>query len=125
MKFVKYNRNPLNRKAGDCVARAISTGTGLKWEDVIRIITEHAIPLGRVFNEKEAYGSWLEQTGWTKHKQPRKPNNKKYTVQEFCDLNPEGIYIVGVAHHLTVVEDGKYYDTWDCGYKTVGNYWSR
>ena len=124
--FKFYNLNPFKKKsAGDCVARAISGATSLNWEQVIRELTDYGIKLGYVFNMKETYDKWLCENGWRKNKQPRKPNNKKYTIKEFCKLQPKGIFIVGVANHLTFIEDGILYDTWNCEYKTVGNYWSK
>ena len=124
--FTYYNRNPKGKLRGsDCVARAISTATGMSWETVIRDITELGIKLGSVFNEKSTYAKWLELNGWVKMPQPRKINNTKYTLAEFLKLCPKGIYIVNLANHLTVVEDGIVYDTWDCTRKTVGNYWTK
>lgn len=121
--FKKENVNPKNKKAADCVARAISKATGISWEQVIRELTEYGIEKGLVFNEKATYGSWLVENGWMMQKQPRKSDNTKYTVKEFTSLYSQGIYIIGVANHLTVVIDGYIYDTWNCGSKTVGNYW--
>jgi len=123
--FTFFNKNPKSKVSGaDCVARAISTATGKKWEDVIREITEHAISIGRVFNEKKAYDTWLEKNGWVKNKQPIKSNGRKYTVKEFLSLYPKGTYIISVANHLTMCEDGIVYDTWNCLHKSVGNFWS-
>lgn len=63
---------------------------------------------------------------------------KKQTIYEFIrDLNnkmhiegrKQDAYIITVAHHMTCVKfdenKGRYdlYDTWDCGEKTIGNYW--
>ena len=122
--FTYYNRNPRGLKtSADCVARAISVATGYSWENTINSITAHAIKMGRVFNEKEAYGSWLENEGWTKMPQLKKANNKRYTIKEFQKLHPEGIIIIKVSGHLTVIEDGILYDTWNCERASVGNYW--
>ena len=124
--FTFRNRNPKNLlRAADCVARAISLATGETWEDVVMSITTFALPMGRVFNEKEAYTKWLEHKGWQKQPMPRKSNGSKYTVREFAKLYPKGMYLVNVARHVTVVEDGIIYDTWDCGSRTVGNFYTK
>lgn len=34
-------------------------------------------------------------------------------------------YVVSVASHVTVVLNNKVWDTWNCGWKSVGNYWER
>lgn len=121
--YTYHNANPKNKKGADCVARAVSFATGKTWENTIKEMTEFAIPLGRVFNEKAAVEKYLEEHGWVKYKQPRQDDNTKYTVQEFCEMQPNGTFIVSVANHLTVVKNGVIHDTWNCGHKSVGNYW--
>ena len=125
--FVFSNTNPKNKvRAADCVARAISGATGKPWDDVIREITEFGIKKGLVFNEKAAFGPWLQKQGWYKNPQPRKRDNTKYTVKEFVEeFCQEGTCILSLANHLTYVKDGILYDTWNCSYKTVGNWWSK
>ena len=125
-RFTFHNANPKGKlRAADCVPRAISTATGISWEEATRVLTEEAIKQYAVLNEKSVYDKWLTQNGWTKNKQPRKADNTKYTVEEFAAINDKGTYVVGVANHLTVVVDGQILDTWNCSYKTVGNYWSK
>ena len=98
----------------------------------------------RMPNEKAVYEKYLNNLGWTKHKQPRattyadgrKQGSLKYTVDELIyKLNGDKLIgggpthiIVSVANHLTCLEYDKGYqitDTWNCGYKCVGNYWTK
>ena len=124
-RFVYYNRNPRKLKhACDCVTRAISAATALSWEDTMRSLVEHSIEIKYAFNAKEAYSSWLEENGWTKHKQPRKPNGRKYRLHEFLNETTTGMFLVNTRGHLTFVEDGYVYDTFNCLNEVVGNYWS-
>ena len=124
--YIYNNNNPRGIKNGaDCVARAVSHALGIKWSDSVMELTKLGIELGRAFNEAKTYDKFLSNNGWKKERQPRKPNGKKYTVSEFCQLFPIGSYVVSVSNHLTFVEDGKCYDTFDCTYKTVGNFWSK
>ena len=39
--------------------------------------------------------------------------------------HPTGRYIVTVAHHVVAVVDGKYYDTWDSGEKSLYGYYEK
>lgn len=122
--FTFYNVNPKGRvRTFDCVVRAISFATGRSWEFVMTELTKYGISLGMTFNDVGIYGRWLEKSGWKKYKQPRKPDNRKYTVKEFATKWPLNTYIIKVAGHLTVVKDGIIYDTWNCGRKAVGNFW--
>ena len=94
--------------------------------------------------DKKVYEKYLEQLGWIKHKQPRaydyedghSSNMSKYTVNELIDkLDGDKLIsggcphiVVSVANHLTCLEDNHGYqimDTWNCGHKCVGNYWTK
>ena len=43
----------------------------------------------------ELQEKYLDQLGWTKHKQPRKDDNTKYTGKEFCQILNRDILAVG------------------------------
>ena len=143
----KYNANPKGWKTGDCVVRAISTATNKSWDDVFIGLNEIAFKKKRVFNDPIVYTEYLKQLGWDKKAQPRfyeygcgcKVGMSKQTVNEFIDyINGDlqinrktDAYIITVAHHMTCVKFdntlGKFelYDIWDCGNKTIRNYWIR
>jgi hypothetical protein len=75
--------------------------------------------------DKRAYEIYLTQNGFKKMPMPRFPDNTRYTVGEFGIENPLGVFIVGIANHLTVIVDGTLYDTWNCSHKSVGNFWRK
>lgn len=126
------NANPKNRITGDCVARAISTATGKPWEDVVMELADLSCETGYAAACKETYGRYLEKNGFTRMKQPRKSNGKKYTGKEFCKrIAPQYNQIVAKigGHHITAVVDRdgkkKIHDIWDCSYKTIGIWWCK
>lgn len=142
----KLNLNPKGLKAGDCVIRAIAYATQQSWDTVYKDLCDLGFKMKRLPNEKQVYEKYLERCGWTKHKQPRKViTNWKYTVdemiesmnyQESCFETGETTSSVGnnivisVANHLTCISKNDYgdfeiVDTWDCGRKSVGNYWTK
>lgn len=121
--FIEFNLNPKNRKTGDCVVRAIAYATQQSWDKVYQDLCELGFKMKRMPNDKQVYEKYLDNLGWHKHKQPRKWNNFKYTVDEFIDIAPNDVYIVSVANHLTAIGDREIKDIWDCGHKSVGNYW--
>ena len=121
--MIRLNLNPKGIKASDCVVRAISYATQQSWDDVYRGLADIGFKMKRMPNEKKVYEKYLEQLGWSKQKQPRKDSGFKYTVDEFADDMPRDVYIITVANHMTVLADREIVDTWDCGHKTVGNYW--
>jgi hypothetical protein len=125
MNFININLNPSGRKSCDCVVRAIVRASGKSWLETYNRLCqlgmlEHAMP-----NEKRVYEKHLEQIGFKKNKMPRFPDNTRFTVAEFAYSNPKGVFIISVAKHLTCVVDGVLYDTWNCGGKSVGNFYSK
>lgn len=141
----KINVNPKGIKACDCVIRALAYAMDKDWNRVYEDLYELGFKMKRMANEKQVYEKYLEKNGWVKHNQPReyfyeggyKDKMKKYTVNEFADMLSGESRIIGkgkkiiisVANHITCIElnDKWQYelvDTWDCGYKCVGNYWT-
>ena len=54
-----------------------------------------------------------------------KKGSKRPTVDSFAKDHPNGSYILSVANHVVAVVDGKYYDTWDSGYKSLYGYYEK
>lgn len=126
MEFYKTNMNPKGWKTGDCVIRAIAYATNKPWAEVYKDLCEVGLKKCRMPNDDIVWQKYLKDIGWTKMAQPRRANGDKYTVEEFADemrFVSNKPAIVRVASHLTVVDEGDLVDTWNCGYKTVGNYW--
>ena len=125
MQFVKFNNNPKQNKTNDCVIRAISFATNKSWEDVYNDLTKLGCKKALMPNDNKVCQAYLKQLGYTKEKMPKKLNNKRYTLEEFINeiAHKNFTYIISIAKHLTVVKDKKLYDTWNCSYKCVGNYW--
>lgn len=125
MNYIKYNANPKNRKTGDCVIRAISTALGYTWEETYKYLLDTTLKYGYSVSSKENFKKLLAELGYTIQKQPKKPDNTKYTVREFIDLfgKHNTTYIISVTGHLTTIINSTLYDTWDCSNKKMGNYW--
>lgn len=125
MKFTPYNANPKGWKTDDCVIRAIAYATQKTWNEVFDILCAIGSKKCRMPNDDIVWQKYLENIGWVKHHQPKWPDGTKYTVKEFADRFAPTMAIVRVANHLTVIEGRCLMDTWDCSYKTVGNYWTK
>lgn len=123
--FHFYNANPANKRTADCVIRAISLATGKSWEQVLSGLYVCAIQTKDAPNGRETFDKYLKDLGWMKMPQPRKKNNKKYTIAEFCKqiAKQDVKYVLSVAHHVVCVNECKAWDIWDCTDLTVGNYW--
>lgn len=128
MSFLKMNLNPLEKKVGDCVIRAIASATGQSWEQTYTELCALGLELKNVPNGKEVYTLYLKRLGWQKMKMPKVPYGDTYTrlkVREFAEINNKGRYVIDIANHLTAVEDGTIIDIWDCGRKSIGNWWAK
>lgn len=122
--FVFHNENPKGSlRAADCVIRAIAKATKQDWETVFTDLAKIALEIKDVPNSKPVYKQYLTEQGYPMQKQPKKSDNTKYTVEEFAKKYNQGTYIISLSNHLTVIIDGKIYDTWNCSSKSVGNYW--
>lgn len=125
MVFEKFNKNPRNIKSADCVVRAIATALNQSWLQTYNDLCNLGSDLCRMPNEPITYERYLKQRGFDKQKMPKRTDNTRYTVKEFADELAEfdKVYIISVAKHLTVLKGNTLVDTWDCSYKSVGNYW--
>lgn len=127
--FKNVNVNPKNRKTGDCSTRAIANLLGISWEEALKLQFDMAIQTKYDPTSREVTERVLEQFGYVKMKQPRKPDGTKYLIRHFdrvlSDADMKNGVIVGCAHHYTVVRNGYIEDIWDCGIKTGGNYYAK
>jgi len=88
--FHFYNANPHNRITTDCVIRAISTASGVAYNDVVMDLAKIQCKTGFDPSEASTFGKYLESLGFEKRRQPRKSDGTKYTGKEFCELLQRG-----------------------------------
>lgn len=143
--FHFYNANPKNRITGDCRIRALAAATGLDYNLIVMALAVIQIETGYDQCANQGISILMERLGWTKHKQPRKPDGSKYTGAEFCKVQQrylqdewthgnewaDGIIIsprifcnIG-GHHEVAIIDGKVWDIWNSTDGCIGNYWTK
>ena len=126
--FHYYNANPKNRITGDCTFRAVCTALEQTWEQTVMEMAELSCRTGYAINDKKGIERYLKEKGWTKHSQPRKADNTKYTGEEFCkQIAKKNVrYIANIGgHHIVAIIGKKVYDIWDSTDGTIGNYWTK
>lgn len=121
--FKEMNVNPHKRKTCDCVVRALTVAFEEDYNKVYTELFNTSLKTGYMLNEKRVEDIVLANHNFIKMKQPKKTNGTKYTVNEIRLLSKASVIVIRVAHHLTVVKDGVLIDTWNCGYKTINNYY--
>jgi hypothetical protein len=125
MNFIKTNPHPAGKKTGDCVVRSLVIAEDKKWLDVYDSLCKIGRDLFEMPNNKKTYETYLTNNGWTKQKMPKHPNGKRYQLRELADERKGEVLVISVARHLATVKSGNLHDTWDCGRKCVGNYFTR
>ena len=125
MEFIAYNANPKRRKTDDCYVRALSLALDKNYADVLKDLCNISIEISYSVNSKECIKEYLSRMGIKMEKMPRRKDNTRYTTKEFADelAKPRKIYVLSLAKHLTCIKNKNLYDTWNCGNKSVGNYW--
>lgn len=127
VEFIKVNKNPKGRRTGDCSTRALANILHITYNMALDEQCNMAKKYCYGITDKQTIDKIMQRYGWVKQKQPRKLDNTKYQVKEMdlvlsTDEMEDGALVL-IAHHWTVVRDYYIQDIWDCGRKTVGNYW--
>lgn len=114
MAYIFYNPNPEGNLVGDCVIRAIARATGQTWEDVFAGVSEVAYEMKDMPSSNYVWAAYLKRNGFQKKVIPDTCPDC-YTIRDFADEHPRGIYILGTGTHVVTVVDGNYYDSWNSG----------
>ncbi|MBR4533900.1 MAG: hypothetical protein IKO85_05085 [Bacteroidaceae bacterium] len=123
--FTYYQPNDKDIKDtfGDCVIRALTKAENLSWVDVFDELTPIARELQCMPNGKPCYEEFLKRRGYEYVGVSNKRGTKRPTVSSFTLAHRQGVFIARVAHHIVAVVDGRFYDTWDSGQKSLYGYW--
>lgn len=129
LKYNYNNVNPKNRKTGDCSTRALVGTLSITYQKALELQCAEAIKCSYGITDKQTMEGVLKQFGYVKMKQPRKSDGSKYTVDEMDEIltqkqMKEGVFVT-IANHHTCIKDEMIQDIWDCGKKSVGNYYVR
>lgn len=122
--YIPYNNNPFNIHDDDCAIRSISKITDKPWEKVYMDLAVLGITKGRMPTTKTICNAYLKEQGFEREIIPNTCPDC-YTVNDFCNDNPTGEYILATDDHMIAVIDGNVYDTWDSSGEIPMFYWKR
>ena len=91
------------------------------WITVYRELCDLGAELYDMPFNKDVFGEYLKRKGWIWY--PCKSENGKRP--KVCNFDKANSAILRVANHLVYVSNHEYYDTWDCGNKSVYGYWAK
>lgn len=123
-KFVFYDPNPKHNRVGDCTVRALCKATGKSWDYVHTALCAISNADCNMPSANAVWGKFLKMNGFERYLIDNKGKDT-YTVRDFCEDNPEGIFILAIDGHVVCVIDGHYYDSWDSGDEEPIYYWVR
>lgn len=123
-KWQMWNENPAGRATGDCAVRAVALALDVDWETAYALIALNGFLMGDVIASNAVWGSVLRQHGFSRRSLPDTCPDC-YTVNDFADNNPHGVYVVGTGNHVVTIKDGVVYDSWDSRQEIPQYYWHK
>lgn len=123
-RWVFYNPNPSGRNVGDCSVRAVSAALGTDWETAYALIAKSGYLMNDVISSNTVWGAVLRMNGFYRHILPNSCPDC-YTVADFADDHPRGVYVLGTGNHVVTIRDGKILDSWDSSKEIPIYYWSK
>lgn len=127
-KYYQPNEKDLKDKYGDCTIRALSKALDCSWLEAFDL----TIPFCReyqcsnIFNlPSQIESEIMAKLGFDYTGVSNKSGTKRPTVKSFALSHKTGTYILNVANHEVACVDGIYFDTWDCGSKSLYGYYTK
>lgn len=124
MAFVLYNANPFHTNTVDCVIRAISLAEGKDWDTIYMNLAIKGFELKAPMEVNFVWGAYLKENGYLRYVIPNTCPDC-YSIAEFAEDHPKGIYILATGSHVVAVKDGNYYDTGDSGREVPVYFWTK
>ena len=117
-----YQPNDKNKKACDCVVRALTKVCNAEWKDIYARLCTIGVFMMDMPNAPEVYRKLLADEGFQMNTIKVTRGSKRPTVKSFSKEHKTGTYVLEIANHVVAVVDGNYYDIWDCGDKCLYRY---
>ena len=125
MAWIPFNPNPQKKNVGDCTIRAVSRATNQEWNDSFAAMTAQAFRMKDMPSSNAVMRAYLKKKGFRRKTIPDTCPDC-YTLNDFCEDHPHGMFIVGVNNnHVVAVNDGDFFDSFDSGDGFVTYYYER
>ncbi len=128
--WVYLNLNPLEKRTGDCVVRACAFALGQSWDRTYNELCDEGFERKELPSWNATWWAYLKHKGFRRHIIPDSCPDC-YQVKDFTEDHPFGMYVLFIPFssegvgHVTVVENGVLYDTWNSSYEVPLAYWQK
>lgn len=113
--FIKENLNPRSwQRVGDCVIRAIAKVLNQSWDKTYMDLCDRGFKLKDMPSSNAVWSSYLISKGFRRYSIPDKCPDC-YTIKDFANDYPYGVYVVCTGSHVVAVIFGIFYDSWYSG----------
>lgn len=119
-----YNPSPVGRNVGDCAVRAIAKALNTDWETSYALIALNGYLMGDMPSSDAVWGAVLRQNGFSRFAIPN-TCPECYTIGDFAEDHPDGVYVVGTGSHVATIRDGIVFDSWDSTREIPQFYWHK
>lgn len=109
--WVEYNPNPIEKRVGDCVVRAISKVLEQDWETTFVALCLQGLMMCDMPSSNSVWAAYLRHKGFKKRIIPD-TCPECYTIKDFCEEHPHGRFVLGTGKHAVAVVDGNCFDAW-------------
>lgn len=122
--YVPYNPNPLHKRVGDCVARALTKALDQTWDETYVGLCLQGFIDKDFPDANKVWGNYLVKKGFVRRKIPDS-YPPDYDVEDFSRDNPFGTYILAIDGHVVCIRDGKIFDSWYSGEEHPAYVWAK
>lgn len=124
MIYEDYNPNPLGKRTGDCVVRALCKVFNEDWHKVYAWLFVQGDILCEMPSSNNVWGTLLRKKGFVREVIPN-DCDECYTVEDFCKDHPTGTYVLALKNHVCTVISGNLYDSWDSSCEAPLYFWHK
>lgn len=124
MAYQYYQPNPLDKAVGDCVIRALCKALEEDWYSVYTQLAVQGYAMADMPSSNAVWGEFLNSKGFKRYVVPD-TCPVCYTIQDFCNDNPVGTFILATGSHVVTAQDGSYFDIWESGREVVQYFWKK
>lgn len=122
--FVFYNPNPTGARVGDCAIRSCAAALDQPWDKTYLDLCIEGLLKSDLPSANAVWGAYLRRHCFVR-RNVDVDNANTYTLEDFAQDHPDGIFVVALSGHVVTVSNGDWMDSWDSGAEIVLYYFKR